>query len=144
MNRGWIEPDRCVRYRADRAFTLIELLVVFGLLALLVSILLPSLTSARRQAQAVVCRSNIRQVIIANGYYRDEHDDVYCPGASDFQSNLERWHGLRDDASEPFESSRGPLVPYLGVASSAATAATATTIALSACSSSNRLRGRMK
>ena len=115
MNRGWIEPDRCVRYRADRAFTLIELLVVFGLLALLVSILLPSLTSARRQAQAVVCRSNIRQVIIANGYYRDEHDDVYCPGASDFQSNLERWHGLRDDASEPFESSRGPLVPYLGV-----------------------------
>lgn len=114
MNSGRIEDNRSALRRENRAFTLIELLVVFGILALLVSILLPSLSAARRQAQAVACRSNIRELLTANGYYRDEFEGVYCPGASDFKTNLERWHGARDDANEPFDSSRGPLVSYLG------------------------------
>ena len=73
---------------ACRAFTLVEVLVVAGVVALLVSILLPSLSAARKQAKAVACRSNIRQVVLANGYYRDDHGGVYCPGASDFLGNL--------------------------------------------------------
>jgi prepilin-type processing-associated H-X9-DG protein len=96
------------------AFTLVEVLVVSGIILLLLSMLLPGLSGARVQAKAVMCRSNIRQIVIANRYYADDHSGIYCPGASDFRRNLHRWHGTRDQASQPFDSSRGPLVPYLG------------------------------
>ncbi len=49
------------RPRPIRAFTLIELLVVISVIALLMAILMPSLQKARKSAQAVVCRSNLKQ-----------------------------------------------------------------------------------
>jgi prepilin-type N-terminal cleavage/methylation domain-containing protein len=65
------------RIRHRRGFTLIELLVVIAIIALLVSILLPSLQRARRQARRVVCLTNLRGMASAASMYAAGHDGSY-------------------------------------------------------------------
>ena len=68
---------RCPSERVQ-AFTLIELLVVISIIALLLSILLPSLSSARHQVRTVVCRSNMKQLM--NGMFLYNADFDAFPG----------------------------------------------------------------
>jgi len=97
------------------AFTLIELLVVISIIALLTAILMPALGAARSGSRALACKSNLRQLVIANTGYATENDGFYVPAASDMWDNagLHRWHGKRDALDEPFDPLRGPLIAYL-------------------------------
>jgi prepilin-type N-terminal cleavage/methylation domain-containing protein/prepilin-type processing-associated H-X9-DG protein len=66
-------------YRSRRAFTLVELLVVIGIIALLVSILLPAVGAAREQSSATKCMSNMRQLGTAAAMYTVETKGFLVP-----------------------------------------------------------------
>jgi prepilin-type processing-associated H-X9-DG protein len=63
-----------VSQRKRAAFTLVELLVVIGLIAMLVSLLMPVLGKARKAAQATACLSNLRQMGTAWTVYTVENN----------------------------------------------------------------------
>lgn len=79
------------------AFTLIELLVVVAIIALLISILLPALNDAKKQARESVCMSNMRQLAIGWVAYSSDYNGLLPGSARDVTGNSgdakERWEG---------------------------------------------------
>ncbi len=88
--------------RTRNAFTLIELLVVVAIIALLVSILLPSLGVAREIAMTAVCASNQHNVYLAGVMYSMDFDGYLAPTQNDYF--VPGW---------PFTADYGPVPPQL-------------------------------
>ena len=117
------------RISKKSAFTLIELLVAISIIALLMAILMPVLAQAKKQCRASVCRSNIRQIFLANTSYALKENDFYVQAARDFyvldngsrsRGGKYRWHGVRqsdgvsrDPVKNIFDPLKGPFSVYL-------------------------------
>ncbi|MFW6059713.1 MAG: type II secretion system protein, partial [Phycisphaeraceae bacterium] len=83
-------------HRNRCGFTLVELLVVISITALLIALLLPALSAARRQARTVACLSNLHQHSVAFELYAGDFDG-YLPNRDAYWASFMKighWDGL--------------------------------------------------
>lgn len=93
-----------------RGFTLVELLVVISIIAMLMSITLPSLNRARELGKRVVCLSNMRQLTFSWHLYAMDNDDRLCSPDTD-------WN---DTPSSSYWVADGPAIPSNNIGGTAA------------------------
>ena len=95
------------------AFTLVELLVVIGIIAVLISILLPSLSKAREAAYRTQCLSNLRQIHLQMLFYAQAYKDKVPLGYRDWRGQN---YVLHDDrgATKRYYTNLGLLVDHAG------------------------------
>jgi len=71
---GHRDGPHCANIKSPEGFTLIELLVVIAIIAMLIAILLPALQKVKKQTEAVICRSNLKQWGTVLALYVDENE----------------------------------------------------------------------
>jgi prepilin-type N-terminal cleavage/methylation domain-containing protein/prepilin-type processing-associated H-X9-DG protein len=76
-----------------RRFTVIELLVVIAIIAILASMLLPSLSNAREAGRSISCTNNVKQLYYGYPFYSDDYDDYIPPHRDNIMTGgPERWY----------------------------------------------------
>ncbi len=74
--------------KRSKGFTLIELLVVIAIIAILMAILMPTLSRAREQGRRAACMANLKQLTLAWLMYADENDGKIVNGAAGIDSTV--------------------------------------------------------
>ena len=96
-----------------RGFTLLELLVVLGIVALLVSILMPSLSRVREQSRQLTCLNNLRQITTGFSRFAQDHKGSLPTGSNVYTVVPTDW--IWYQPSRISQIGRGGIGPYLGL-----------------------------
>lgn len=73
-------PEHTLKYISKKIFTLVELLIVIAVIAILATLLFPSLSTCRNKVKEISCKTNLKQIAIGLDMYSGDNQNYYPTG----------------------------------------------------------------